>query len=752
MQFQHLGKVNFVFAPNGSGKTTISKMLASQPVDAVARSSWQVAQTDLPIRVFNEKYREQVLTERVNGIFTMGEDSSTANEQIEALNIQKRARVRERDEWKTQIGDDKDESSRSGHLGSIATERGKARESVFDAYRDVDEDVAALIFKGFRNAREKFLTEALRRFANKPVVQKEVTWETLKSRALSLAGDKSLRQSLQRVSVSSIIAGSEIAGLKQSLISSGSGELVALIRRLAHEDWVSEGRQYLENSEGSCPFCQQRLDGGFELKLNDYFSNGFDDLLERAQEIRHEVSTRVSTLRNELSQLDQALTRDETIDAELFTKLISNVQAAVELVSLRVEEKCLHPTSAIEVEDVGEVLTELRAEVDRVNREVSEHNRLVKNAKQEGQLLIDDGWALFLSEKKVSAALKQFTGIIKKKDEAIQSLRSSIQTSKDADGNCDQEIAGLRKLVSNTGEVADRINKLLKSMGFHRFHVATDDMIIGGYRIVRADGSLAYESLSEGEKSFLCFVYFWESLFGASTSGEQPEDVVAVIDDPISSLDSDTLFIVAAHIRQAAAWAVDGTTNLRQLIVLTHNTQFHHEAAYEVDRSSKEKRHYYRLVKGMDGVTSVIDDENACRIRGSYPLLWDSVVEAAKNDDESALVRVGVFNIVRRIIEGYFKTIGKVADYQRPDGLAIFEERLVLMFHMWASSGSHTIADDIDQTMDTGGTKNFLRIFRRYFDLQGHAAHFDMMLRASGGIELAEQGNIFESTVYEGTK
>lgn len=116
---------------------------------------------------------------------------------------------------------------------------------------------------------------------------------------------------------------------------------------------------------------------------------------------------------------------------------------------------------------------------------------------------------------------------------------------------------------------------------------------------------------------------------------------------------------------------------------------------------------------------------------------------AVPSEDESNLVRVGVFNIVRRIIEGYFKTIGQVSDYQMPGGLAVFEERVILMFHMWASSGSHTIADDMDQTIDVGGTQQFLRLFRRYFDLQGHSAHFDMMLSASNGEELAMQGEVF---------
>ena len=63
LELNNLGKVNFIFASNGSGKTTISKALSRQPKDPVDRESWSVAPTDLPVRVFNEEYLAQVLTE-----------------------------------------------------------------------------------------------------------------------------------------------------------------------------------------------------------------------------------------------------------------------------------------------------------------------------------------------------------------------------------------------------------------------------------------------------------------------------------------------------------------------------------------------------------------------------------------------------------------------------------------------------------------------------------------------------------------
>ena len=136
-------------------------------------------------------------------------------------------------------------------------------------------------------------------------------------------------------------------------------------------------------------------------------------------------------------------------------------------------------------------------------------------------------------------------------------------------------------------------------------------------------------------------------------------------------------------------------------------------------------------------------DGGESKIRGTYALLWDAVVEAARDNSDSALVHVGVCNVVRRIVEWYFRTVGDVKDYRRPSGLVSVEEKIIATFHVWANAGSHTITDDVDQTIGISETRRFLTLFKMYFDMQGHGAHFDMMIEASGGADLLSEGKLF---------
>ncbi len=82
------------------------------------------------------------------------------------------------------------------------------------------------------------------------------------------------------------------------------------------------------------------------------------------------------------------------------------------------------------------------------------------------------------------------------------------------------------------------------------------------YEVIRPNGQVATR-LSEGERNFIAFLYFYQLVRGNGKAGSTtthgsiegtPEgadtrDKIVVIDDPVSSMDSNTLFIVSSIVR-----------------------------------------------------------------------------------------------------------------------------------------------------------------------------------------------------------
>ena len=485
LELNDLGKVNFIFAANGSGKTTISAALAGQPTDPTERSSWNVADTDLTIRVFNEEYRSHVLTEHVAGIFTIGRQSKEVNDKIERLSAEIRNRRDDQDQWEMEIGSSADSQDKKSLEGTIAHLRSETVDAVWAAKLSIPKQTQTEVFRGFQRSKDEFLKQAVTLFSQEKSSENLSNWEALSKIAETLQSDAVQRHPLPTVSTPPLITEQEARFLAASTDQPGGGDFSTLIRKLNNEDWVSQGRDYLDGAEGACPFCQQVQPADLETLLADYFAHGFDAALTKATTISSDVQERAALLTSEVEGLKQALSQDPDIDQTPLSAAIASATQARDLLLSKVSEKQLHPTRSIDPPDIQASFDNLASIIEDENTRISEHNDLVANTKAAKTQLVEDGWRLFLADPTVSVAIKKLQNVATKKQSEIKELRTKIAESIEANTNAHHEIAELQKSISNTTDVADRINKLLKEMGFHRFRLAVESSISGGYRIVR---------------------------------------------------------------------------------------------------------------------------------------------------------------------------------------------------------------------------------------------------------------------------
>jgi wobble nucleotide-excising tRNase len=137
-------------------------------------------------------------------------------------------------------------------------------------------------------------------------------------------------------------------------------------------------------------------------------------------------------------------------------------------------------------------------------------------------------------------------------------------------------------------------------------------------------------------------------MLAGSTSGSgTTADKVVVFDDPVSSLDSDVLFIVSALIRKVVGDVRAGKGLVRQVFVLTHNIYFHKEVSYDRDRpaSGCRRDETFWVVRKRDNVSS-LHHYAFNPLKTSYELLWEDV----RNSERANLT---IQNTLRRIVENY---------------------------------------------------------------------------------------------------
>lgn len=204
-------------------------------------------------------------------------------------------------------------------------------------------------------------------------------------------------------------------------------------------------------------------------------------------------------------------------------------------------------------------------------------------------------------------------------------------------------------------------------------------------------------------------------------------DRVIVIDDPVSSLDSDILFIVSSLIKQLFEEARSAVGTIKQVFVLTHNVYFHKEVSFKTNRRNGGRLNeetFWTVRKPAQH--SQIQGHESNPIKTSYELLWLEV----RDPDRSNLA---IQNTLRRIIENYFKILGGVDSdsiYEKFEG----KERLTCKsLFSWVNDGSHFAQDDLYVSIDEGAVDNYLAVFKEVFKKTGHISHYNMMM----GIENA---------------
>ncbi len=303
---------------------------------------------------------------------------------------------------------------------------------------------------------------------------------------------------------------------------------------------------------------------------------------------------------------------------------------------------------------------------------------------------------------------------------AITTLNTQIATAIEDKEKKGLEIRALEKQNTSIQPTIDGINSLLLSFGFQGFKLAQATSGIS-YKLVRLNGEDAKSTLSEGEKTFITFLYFYHLLKGSESDTGMTMDRVVVFDDPVSSLDSDILFIVSNLIKGLFDDVRTGVGHIKQIFVLTHNVYFHKEVTFSSKRKNCAMNEETFWTVRKSGLISKIEMHSTNPIKTSYELLWAEV----RKPDRSNLA---IQNTLRRILENYFKILGGIEFDRLCDYFDGKEKLIYKSLCSWLHDGSHYAHDDLYVSIDDSMVESYLTVFRAIFEKSKHEAHYKMMM------------------------
>lgn len=737
-------KINLVFGSNGSGKTTIGKYLESvnNTLDSAEFQSCSVdiiGDSNLDILVYNRDFKERNFRRDSSfaGVFTLGENSIENMAKREKLNS---------DLQKVQ---DKIRSCRENqHKELVKTKKleKNLEETIWNSFYQGYKDKFKIdVFAGFKNSKAKLAQHAKALFLSFDAKQKYAL-ASLQARDRQIESATTAqkigaidKQSLDNVEFLTVL---DDAIWVTPIIGNDHSTISKLIAQLGNSDWVNNGRKYMVGDK--CPFCQQStIDADFCQNISDFFNDEYSRNIQSIEDLAQSYHSRFTSWLSKIDGVVNNVDIKEVCrrDIETILSLKGLAESCFEANHKLMLDKKANPSLTVSFKAAMPYMSEIHTCINNIQQCISDHNRTVENLKESKSKLISDCWMFMISEnllllQEKYKALGESQRIVEGFNESLNgcSVDEANGKAEAKIGLCarllgiEREITELNKQLTSTQPTINQLNTLLTQFGFTSFSIALSDRNLNSYELKREDGSPVNNTLSEGEETFISFLYFIQLMKGSFIQEKASDKKILVIDDPVCSLDSKVLYIVSSIIKDLFFNIIcTKNCNVAQVFVLTHNAYFHKEISqYQKDKSIPSKIQYFKIDK-YNSISSIKCCGNKNPITSHYLLLWEEVKK--KKECNSFVIQ----NIMRRIIEHYFRVYGSKHKDEIEKHFDTHEQKLIARsLFQWINDGSHSIIDDFDYTDESSDTiAQYYAVFRTVFEKTGHGNYYKMMMGES---------------------
>jgi len=710
-------KINLIYGLNGTGKSVFSNYLYKPTEDRYKDCRIDGLDDSHEILVYNQTFIHENFFEPENlkGIFTLSKTNKDAKMKIE--NAQKEI-----------VKFETDKESNNKELQTINNEIASKQEKTKDKIWEIKTNytggdrVLEFCLEGYKKDGSKLLAfvEGLIKPDKKPIK----TIEILKEDVQSLAGDNAQKYDvLNLISFHAQSIESESLFSKQ-IVGNENSTVSELIVKLGNSDWVKDGLKYLpneiKNEAEVCPFCQEStITKQLFRNIKDYFDasyeadiNSLKNFLKKYSEAIHSIPEKSMF---ETNPKYEKYRKDFELKYNNFIKIVDDNLK-------QIESKIMSPSIAITLKDSVGSLEELNKVIEDINSLISEHNEKIDRKESVLKEIKTMFWEIMRWD--YDQTISSYTSDKTQSKNKIEAINKTIEDIESKIEKQTKIIVEQQKNTVNIEEAITNINNGLIDLGIEDFKIVPhlDNL----YKIVRKQSNdRIFNSLSEGEKMIISFLYFIELCKGKKDATEADKKKIIVIDDPISSLSHIYVFNVGRLIkneylgkRETKNGAVNWSYKYEQVFILTHSLYFFYEITEIKHEERKESQRLFRLTKNEDG--SSFFPMNYEEIQNDYQAYWYII----KDEKQPPAL---IANCMRNIIEYFFNFVEK-KDLNNFFSQEPLNSTRFQAFYRYINRESHTLGQNIYDFKEFN-YNDFKDAFMELFKIAGYEEHYRKMIK-----------------------
>lgn len=693
-------KFNLFYGWNGCGKTTLSKLFYSLQKDEVLPKDFELAEFKIQISGNNLTQTDDIGLTDLN-VFNEDfvKDNIDWDNKVESILLISKSKISEKEELdkkrKIQVAIIKEIKERNDSITNIETsiqkELSKKAKEIKTSFQSISPDDKTY-FNYNKSKIEDFLESKKSSIQTKS--DKLGEQDLLKLIEQIKPNEKEIVDfTFQNLKITTL----QEAELKiKILLKTGLTE--GVIQRLKDNsdiaEWIESGLSiHKKYGEENCEFCGNTIDIEHISSLKKHFSEELNILRDKIEKAKEWIEENLIMI------------KDIPLGRELFYKDIqrdfldkkNNLEDEIEVLNIfftrwkeLLEEKFKNPSKEIALENhlTKDFLENYKEKKQKIEKIIDSHNNRVKNFDEEfreNQEKLELHYATEFED--------DFDYFDKK--QIIKTLNAETTLLGDELKEVNKEIFTLNDDLSNEELGANEFNKNLAKFIGHDEIQLEFNRTMQGYEINRIHHNIRAKNLSEGEKTAIAFVFFITKL----KEKNNLESEIIILDDPISSFDSNNLFSAYSFIKS-------DLEEVGQLIILTHNFTFFRLIRDWIKRKNKgdnKKSEFFQIeVLPETPRKSIIKNipQTLLDYNSEYHFIF-SKLYSFKNDISLDLEKsFQAANLSRKLLESFlsFKFPKKRNDFRELLSQAINDKREEEKIYKFISRYSHLPIDDYENS------------------------------------------------------
>ena len=446
----------------------------------------------------------------------------------------------------------------------------------------------------------------------------------------------------------------EISRLLNKSIASKTIE--RLVSNVDIQTWVEEGVQIHRRYKSSeCEFCGNQVSRGRYEELKDHFSDEYEQFKETLIKSTESIDDLSIELKDNLPDVEKFYTEFHPE----FKKAHNELSVAARDINQALDkkwkdaanQKVANPfNTTLKINDIDETLIrKFNDEIKTIKNLVRRHNDKTNDFRNETNKNKKRLELHYATEQVRSFNYFQKQKDIEWKRNQNSSLKEKIDTRK-------QKIQQLEASLSNEGLGAEEFNSFL-----HKF-IGRENLSLQfnkekkGYDIIRDQQEGKHsKNLSEGEKRAIAFIYFITKL---TEKNNKVEESIIVLDDPVSSFDSNHLF-------QAYSFLHSHCKEAKQLFIFTHNFTYFKLIRDWFSGNNKNRRrerkdeiaHFFTIETSTSNpryAQLVNIDKTLIEYNSEYHYLFKKLLQHREKNTLNIEEAFLIANLSRRLLESFF--------------------------------------------------------------------------------------------------